>query len=407
MAHDKEIHVFHTTISRAIGVLLAACPAFVFGQAKPAPQYFVVCASQMNEPTIYFSGVLQGPATTFPSIRADFSQFLTQHYAYKGAVVCAPTNTAANAQNFIAARSTALRNAKKSVVDTGWTEGAAGLAPAASALTGVQRTMPQVKAAAGAASNAAAPTGSTSAATTGGAGSPAQMTSVLGAIFGASGGTNTGTGTATSTGGNGDSATPGKAGQAKVGAAPGGSTSANGMSASGTSGAGPQSPFQQVSSALTSVFGAKSASGSASADVAPKGAPSSTPDGSLGTAQAQNTKLIVYGCGRQDTKVACVTDLTNQNQKNTLIQAGDVWKDAFIVDDRGDRHQRTSGFFLNVDGDQRPQLDISYGKSARFVLMFDGVPTKVQKVALRSAADGLDVEEINLLGASAGTKASQ
>jgi hypothetical protein len=121
----------------------------------------------------------------------------------------------------------------------------------------------------------------------------------------------------------------------------------------------------------------------------------------LGTAQWQTTKLVVYGCGRQDMQIACVTDLTNQNQKDTLVQSSDVWKDAFIVDDRGDRHPRTSGFFLNVDGDQRPQLDISYGKSAKFILLFDGVQTKVQKVALRSATGGLDVEEINLIAAGA------
>jgi hypothetical protein len=78
----------------------------------------------------------------------------------------------------------------------------------------------------------------------------------------------------------------------------------------------------------------------------------------------------------------------------------------FIVDDRGDRHLRTSAFFLNVDGDQRPQLDISYGKSARFILMFDGVQTKFQKVALRSAAGGLDVEEISLVAANPGATSS-
>ena len=116
---------------------------------------------------------------------------------------------------------------------------------------------------------------------------------------------------------------------------------------------------------------------------------------SLGSGQAQNTKLVVYGCGRQDTRVACVTGLTNQNQKDTLVHAADIWNDAFIVDDRGDRHPRSSGFFLNVDGDQRQQLDIGYGKDAQFILMFDGVPAKVQKVALRSPA-GLDVEEIGL-----------
>jgi hypothetical protein len=115
----------------------------------------------------------------------------------------------------------------------------------------------------------------------------------------------------------------------------------------------------------------------------------------------------VYGCGRQDTRVACVTELTNQNQKDSLVQAADVWKDTFIVDDRGDRHQRSSGFFLNVDGDQRQQLDISYGKTARFVLMFDGVQPKVEKVALRSTTAGLDVEEIGLVAPSAGAQAGQ
>ena len=56
-------------------------------------------------------------------------------------------------------------------------------------------------------------------------------------------------------------------------------------------------------------------------------------------------------------------------------------------------------FFLNVDGEQRPQLDISYGKTAQFILMFDDVPTKVQKVALRSGS-GLDVEDVSLIAPS-------
>ncbi len=41
-------------------------------------------------------------------------------------------------------------------------------------------------------------------------------------------------------------------------------------------------------------------------------------------------------------------------------------------------------------------------RSARFILMFDGVQTKVQKVALRSPMGGLDVEEINLIRTDAG-----
>jgi hypothetical protein len=158
---------------------------------------------------------------------------------------------------------------------------------------------------------------------------------------------------------------------------------------------------------LTSVFANKTTNGTAAGEGAPKTPQPTAAAGGLGSAQAQSTQLVVYGCGRQDTRVACVTELTNQNPKDTLVQAADVWKDTFIVDDRGDRHQRSSGFFLNVDGDQRQQLDISYGKTARFVLMFDGVQPRVEKVALRSATAGLNVEEIGLVAPNAGAQAGQ
>ena len=120
-------------------------------------------------------------------------------------------------------------------------------------------------------------------------------------------------------------------------------------------------------------------------------------------AQYQNTKLTVYGCGRQGTQVLCVTDLTNQNPQETLLKSDSTWKDAFLVDDRGDRHTRTDGYFLNVDGDRRQQLDLDYGKSAHFILAFDAVQTKVEKVTLRSVTGGLNVQDIGLIspGASA------
>ena len=67
------------------------------------------------------------------------------------------------------------------------------------------------------------------------------------------------------------------------------------------------------------------------------------------------------------------------------------------MDDRGDRHVRTAGYFLNIDGEQRQQLDINYGKSAHFILAFDGVPAKVAKIELRSATGGLNVAGIPLI----------
>jgi hypothetical protein len=368
LVYDKESNVLRRPIKITIGIFAAICPFLTFGQTATAPQLFAVCASQANLPTVYFSGVLQGTKQAFAGFQGGFTEFLAQHYAYKGIVACLPTNSAANAQNFINTRSTALRNAKKIVVGTGWTQGAAVAAPV------VNATVPPATATPSAAK--AAPSGSGSSA--GGA----QLTSALGNLFGTGGGSGSNS--------NGCGAT----------------TAAKPGAAASSTGAGCQSPFGQVSTTLAGVFG-KSANAAAGSASAPKNPPSSAADGVLGSAQTQNTKLLVYGCGRQDTQVACVTDLGNQNQKDTLVQAADVWKDAFIVDDRGDRHPRTAGFFLNIDGDQRPQLDISFGKSARFVLMFDGVQTKVQKVALRSATGGLDVEEITLIDPNAGAKATQ
>lgn len=345
-------------------VLPLICP--LTGLAQTAPrELFIVCGSQPNQPTVYFSAVLEGPATALQGFRNGFTSYLSQRYGYQGVVVCLPANTAANAQNAINQRSAALRNAKKTVVETGWTQPAAvAAAPAA---------VPQLPAArqARAAAPVATAAAQTQAPSAGGSGSASgggsELSSILGAVF-AGGGVSAANG-----------ATAGGAGRAPGAVATSDST---------------QGAAAQVASTLASAFSSKSSS--TSGGDAPSTSKADAPQ-VLGSAQAQNTKLLVYGCGRQDKQVACVTDLVNQNHQDTLVQAAGIWKDAFIVDDRGDRHVRSGGFFLNVDGDQRQQLDISYGKSAQFILMFDNVQTKVQKVALRSTADGLDVEDIGLV----------
>ena len=340
---------------RSVCVLLVVCPAAVHGQAAPH-EVFVVCGSQPSAPTVYFSGVMQGPASAFQGFRNGFGTFLSQTYGYKGAVGCAPANTAVNAQGTLNARAAALRNQKKNVVETGWTESAAVAASAALPPT------PAAKQAGSAAGRASA--GSGGAAASG----SSELSGILGAVLGAGGGT----------GG--------------TGAAAGGAAHAK-ASAGTTGGSADQGGATQVASALATVFSNKSSGGTSGTASTPGPEPSE----GLGSAQAQNTKLVLYGCGRQDTRVACVTELTNQNQKDTLVQSAAIWNDTFIVDDRGDRHPRSNGFFLNIDGDQRSQLDISYGKTARFILMFDGVPAKVQTIALRSSAGGLDVENISLV----------
>ena len=175
--------------SSLLAVYFAAVGAVTTLAATPAatPQYFVVCGSAPNQPTVYFSGVIQAQPAAFQQLRTGFADYLAQHFSYKGPVGCAPTNSAANAQKAVAAQSTALRNAKKNVVETGWTEGGGSLAahigatlsPATASATS-KAVAPAAKAAVAGRTTAAA--GDSSGSSTSG------LTSTLGTIFGTSGG---------------------------------------------------------------------------------------------------------------------------------------------------------------------------------------------------------------------------
>jgi hypothetical protein len=93
--------------------------------------------------------------------------------------------------------------------------------------------------------------------------------------------------------------------------------------------------------------------------------------------------------------------LSNQNNTLTQMKSLDQWKDAYLVDDKGDHHMRAIGFFENNDGDQRTQIDLPYGEKSRYILVFNGVPTGVKTVTLKSTANVLDVESIPVTTAGA------
>jgi hypothetical protein len=109
-----------------------------------------------------------------------------------------------------------------------------------------------------------------------------------------------------------------------------------------------------------------------------------------------NSMLTVMGCMRQGLQVACETQLNNENKAETLMQSSAAWTDTLLIDDRGDRHERSMGFFLNIDGEQRTAMDVPYGQSARYILVFNDVPAKVTTVSLHSPSGGLNVVNIPL-----------
>jgi chemotaxis protein histidine kinase CheA len=198
----------------------------------------------------------------------------------------------------------------------------------------------------------------------------------------------------------------------------GASKTAGAKGGAGTGGAGNGNPTAAnapangaAGNSFTSDGGAKNGRGGAQPEAvaavpdapAPTGRKAGTglATGSLGVGQSNDTILTVYGCNRMGTQVTCDTDLSNQNNTLTQMKSLDQWKDAYLVDDKGDHHMRAIGFFENNDGDQRTQIDLPYGEKSRYILVFNGVPTGVKTVTLKSTANVLDVESIPVTTAGA------
>ncbi len=286
-----------------VAFFLALCPALLSGQAAP-PQFYFVCYSQANLPTVYFSGVLLGPATAMLPFRSGFAQFLVQRFSYQGNVLCSPTNNAAIAQNWINTQATALRKVSKNVELTGLTETALQASAAAAARKCNQERF----------GKHATPhrrqrrrranlQRQTRKITTRPPGWPPLLTTFLAPTEART--TLTGAVRAQER-----EPLARKAGQAK-------STGTGANASGGSNGAANQSPAAQLATTLAAIFGKNStnsptAGGNAARSTAGPGAqpasrtapakstPSGLPAGALGEARSGNTSLIVYGCGRQE-----------------------------------------------------------------------------------------------------------
>lgn len=145
------------------------------------------------------------------------------------------------------------------------------------------------------------------------------------------------------------------------------------------------------------------ASSSSNAAAAPAGTATPGPNGSLGTFTYGEGMLTVYGCTRQGSQVLCDADFNNQNQRVTQVNTA-WWRDVYLVDQYGDRHQRASAYFVNGAGEPREMLDIPYGQSARYIMVFNDFNPNVGSVGFHSVYGNIDIENMSLDG-SGGTVA--
>jgi hypothetical protein len=144
-------------------------------------------------------------------------------------------------------------------------------------------------------------------------------------------------------------------------------------------------------------------SSNANAAAASSGPATPGPNGSLGTFTYGQGMLTVYGCTRQGSQVLCDTDFNNQNQRATQVNTA-WWGDVYLVDQNGDRHQRASAYFVNGAGEPREVLDIPYGQSARYIMVFNDFNQNVASVGFHSVYGNIAIENMSLDG-SGGTVA--
>jgi hypothetical protein len=129
---------------------------------------------------------------------------------------------------------------------------------------------------------------------------------------------------------------------------------------------------------------------------APAGArPDAVQAGALGVVQFRGCLLTVFGCQRQGTQVMCDTDFSNQDETNTRL-TNDWWSDAYLIDDLGDRHERSAAYFMNIEGQTRDAIDVPYGESTRFLLVFNDVSSSAATAALIAPLGNMRIEKITI-----------
>jgi hypothetical protein len=362
--------MYQRAIQLSLVLSLVAWPALVSARAPqaaatttPAAPAATPAPATPPKKIVIVKVIQPKPAAPVPAAAATPAPVVAKAATPAATTTSAATSTAT-------APKAANGNSASSILSTIFGTGGSGSSTASAATSAATTAAGSTKAGATAAS--AAGTASATKSAVSGNSASGILTSIFGSggvVPGASGKTGAG-------------ATGGKAGGAPT--APDGANSlvATTPDAGHGRGAAPASPAAAAGAERTSASG------------------SGLPNGALGVAQFSDTILTVYGCTRQGTQVLCDADLSNQNKTETQVQSSVAWKDAFIIDDRGDRHQRSSGFFVNVDGDQRQAMDIPYGQSARYIFVFNDVSPKVQQVTLKSATGGLNVENIPVAGVS-------
>lgn len=95
--------------------------------------------------------------------------------------------------------------------------------------------------------------------------------------------------------------------------------------------------------------------------------------------------MTAYSCFRSGSQVLCDFDVTNQG--NVRANAKQIYGDTHMVNGSGRVLQRTDAYFVDTDGSQFVDSQITPGNKVRMIMVFNNVPASTTSVSLAQGSN--------------------
>jgi hypothetical protein len=95
--------------------------------------------------------------------------------------------------------------------------------------------------------------------------------------------------------------------------------------------------------------------------------------------------MTAYSCFRSGAQVLCDFDVTNQG--NIRANAKQIYGDTHMVNGSGRVLPRTDAYFVDSDGSQFNDSQITPGSKVRMIMVFNNVPASTSSVSLAQGSN--------------------
>jgi hypothetical protein len=95
--------------------------------------------------------------------------------------------------------------------------------------------------------------------------------------------------------------------------------------------------------------------------------------------------MTAYSCFRSGSQVLCDFDVSNQG--NIRANAKQIYNDTHMVNGSGRVLQRSDAYFVDTDGSQFVDSQITPGNKVRMIMVFNNIPASTTSVSLAQGSN--------------------